>query len=106
MAADLIRALLAALAAGVAPGYFWAAVLRPASGLAERLTYSAAISMASVPAIAGILVRHDVRYVVLYRFGQGADLAGFAADPSRYRPVFENASVIIYAAARTPCTPG
>jgi uncharacterized membrane protein len=55
--ADLIRALLAALAAGVAPGYFWAAVLRPASGLAERLTYSAVLSMASVPAIAVLLAR-------------------------------------------------
>ena len=57
MVADLIRALLAALAAGVAPGYFWAAVLRPASGLAERLTYSAVLSMASVPAIAVLLAR-------------------------------------------------
>ena len=55
---------------------------------------------------AGILSRDDVRYVVLYRFGRGADLAGFAADPSRYRPVFQNASVIIYAAAHTPCEPG
>jgi hypothetical protein len=55
--ADLIRALLAALAAGVAPGYFWAAVLRPASGLAERLTYSAVLSMASVPVVAVLLAR-------------------------------------------------
>jgi hypothetical protein len=52
---------------------------------------------------AGILVRDDVRYVVLYRFGQGADLPAFAADPSRYRRVFQNASVIIYAAAHLPC---
>ncbi len=57
MVADLIRALLAAVAAGVAPGYFWAAVLRPASGLAERLTYSAALSMASVPVVAVLLAR-------------------------------------------------
>jgi hypothetical protein len=55
---------------------------------------------------AGILVRNDVRYVVLYRFGQGADLAAFAADPSRYHRVFQNGSVIIYAAAHTPCPPG
>jgi len=55
---------------------------------------------------AGILVRDDVRYVVLYRFGQGADLAGFAADPARYHRVFRNAAVIIYAAAHTPCRPG
>jgi len=57
VAADLIRAVLAALAAGVAPGYFWAGVLRPASRLAERLTYSAVLSMASVPAIAVLLAR-------------------------------------------------
>ena len=57
MVADLIRALLAAVAAGVAPGYFWAAVLRPASGLAERLTYSAVLSMASVPVVAVLLAR-------------------------------------------------
>ena len=57
MVADLIRALLAAVAAGVAPGYFWAAVLRPASGLAERLTYAAVLSMASVPVVAVLLAR-------------------------------------------------
>ena len=66
MVADLIRALLAALAAGVAPGYFWAAVLRPASGLAERLTYSAVLSMASVPAIAVLLARATGAGVTLW----------------------------------------
>jgi hypothetical protein len=64
--ADLIRALLAALAAGVAPGYFWAAVLRPATGLAERLTYSAALSMASVPAIVVLLARASGTGVTLW----------------------------------------
>jgi hypothetical protein len=57
VAADLIRGLLAAVAAGVLPGYFWAAVLRPASGLAERLAYSAALSMAGVPLVAILLAR-------------------------------------------------
>ncbi len=66
MVADLIRALLAALAAGVAPGYFWAGVLRPASRLAERLTYSAALSMASVPAIAVLLARATGAGVTLW----------------------------------------
>ena len=66
MVADLIRALLAALAAGVAPGYFWAGVLRPASGLAERLTYSAVLSMASVPAIAVLLARATGAGVTLW----------------------------------------
>jgi hypothetical protein len=55
--ADLIRAVLAATAAAVLPGYFWAAVLRPTSGLGERLAYSTALSMASVPVIAVIIAR-------------------------------------------------
>jgi hypothetical protein len=46
----LIQALLAALMAGVAPGYFWAKLLRPSADLAERLTYSVAISMTLVSA--------------------------------------------------------
>jgi hypothetical protein len=55
--ADLIRAVLAATAAAVLPGYFWAAVFRPTSGLAERLAYSTAVSMASVPTITVIIAR-------------------------------------------------
>ena len=55
---------------------------------------------------AGILSRDDVRYVVLYRFGQGADLPAFATDPGRYRRVFQNPSVVIYAAAHQPCPAG
>ena len=57
MVADLIRAVLAATAAAVLPGYFWAAVFRPTSGLGERLAYSTAVSMASVPVIAVIIAR-------------------------------------------------
>lgn len=52
----------------------------------------------------GILLRQDVRYIVLYRFGQTADLAGFLADKARYRRVFQNPSVVIYAPARTQCS--
>jgi len=52
---------------------------------------------------ADILVRQDVRYVVLYRVGNGADLPGFAADPAHYQQVFQNPSVIIYATHRTGC---
>jgi hypothetical protein len=52
---------------------------------------------------ANILVRQDVRYVVLYRIGNGADLPAFAADPAHYQQVFENPSVIIYATHRTGC---
>jgi hypothetical protein len=52
---------------------------------------------------ANILVRQDVRYVVLYRVGNGADLPAFAADPAHYQQVFENPSVIVYATHRTGC---
>jgi hypothetical protein len=52
---------------------------------------------------ANILVRQDVRYVVLYKSGSDADLAGFAADPAHYQRVFENPAVIIYATHRTGC---
>ena len=52
MFADLLRGLLAAVAAGVLPGYFWAVVLSPRADLAERLTWSSVLSVASVPVIA------------------------------------------------------
>jgi hypothetical protein len=55
--ADLIRALLAAVVAGVLPGYFWAVVLSPRAGLAERLTWSSALSVASVPVVALVLAK-------------------------------------------------
>jgi hypothetical protein len=49
------------------------------------------------------LSRNDVRYVVLYRFGHGANLAAFQADPARYHRVYQNGAVIIYSAAQIPC---
>jgi hypothetical protein len=52
------------------------------------------------------IAREDVRFVVVYRKtgpDPEADLAGFQADPARYRPVFENRSVIIYAPQAGPC---
>jgi hypothetical protein len=52
---------------------------------------------------ARILNRDDVRYVVLYKSGPGADLAGFYTDQARYQPVFENATVIIYVPQHRPC---
>jgi len=54
---NLVRALLAAVAAGVLPGYFWAIFLVRTGGLAERLAYSAALSMASVPVVALLVAR-------------------------------------------------
>ena len=52
------------------------------------------------------IAREDVRFVVVYRktgHDPQADLAGFQADPARYRPVFENRSVIIYAPQAGSC---
>src|SRR5215212_2289521 len=62
---ELIRALLAATLVALLPGWFWTRVLIPSSSssstsssdLYERLTYSLALSMALVPAIALIPTR-------------------------------------------------
>ncbi|MDQ3183784.1 MAG: hypothetical protein M3Q62_09655 [Actinomycetota bacterium] len=54
---DLILALLAALVVAVVPGWFWAGLLRASGDYAERLAYSAALSMALVPAVALIPTR-------------------------------------------------
>lgn len=78
--ADLIRAWPAAAAAAVLPGFFWARVLRPASGLGERLAFSTAISMAAVPPVAVVLARAAgsgialwvALVAVLLVFGSGA----------------------------------
>jgi hypothetical protein len=48
---------------------------------------------------ANVLARDNVQYVVLYK-PRVADLAAFRADHARYRRVFSNASVVIYAPAR------
>ena len=45
-----MRAFAAALAVGVAPGWFWSALLSPSSDRVERLGYSVALSLALVPA--------------------------------------------------------
>jgi hypothetical protein len=51
---------------------------------------------------ARVLDRDDVRYVVLYRTGEGSDLVSFHTDQALYHRVFENATVIIYAAQHRP----
>lgn len=57
MILDLTRALVAALAVGIVPGWFWAALLMPSSDRAERLCYSVALSLALVPAVALVPAR-------------------------------------------------
>ncbi len=53
--------------------------------------------------VGNILAREDVRYIVLYRLGDEADFDGFRSDTTRYRMVYENRAVVIYA-PRTPTT--
>ncbi len=50
MLSELIRALPAAVLVGIAPGYFWARCLSSSADRVEHLAYSAALSMALVPA--------------------------------------------------------
>ncbi|HEX7270392.1 MAG TPA: hypothetical protein VF256_23635 [Streptosporangiaceae bacterium] len=80
MFADLMRAVAAAVAAGVLPGYFWAAVLAPRAGLAERLTWSSVLSVASVPAVALALAKAARTGVTLWvAIGAVALVAGSGA---------------------------
>lgn len=57
MFADLVRALLATVVAGVLPGYCWAVVLSPRGDWAERLTWSSVLSVTSVPVVALVLAK-------------------------------------------------
>ena len=78
--ADLMRAVAAAVAAGVLPGYFWAAVLAPRAGPAERLTWSSVLSVASVPAVALALAKAARTGVTLWvAIGAVALVAGSGA---------------------------
>lgn len=80
MFVDLLRGLLAAAVAGVLPGYFWAVVLTPRSDLAERLTWSSVLSVASVPVIALLLAKLAGTGVTLWvALGAVALVAGSGA---------------------------
>ena len=57
MLLDLIRALLAAALVGIVPGWFWAKVLCATADWAERLIYSAALSITLVPGVALVQAR-------------------------------------------------
>jgi uncharacterized membrane protein YhdT len=75
----------------------------PTAGRAPLLDAQEVLLHPATCQSAAILVHQDVRYVVLYRHGNGADLPAFATDPAHYRRAFENPSVIIYATHRVPC---
>ncbi len=68
----LIRALPAAVLVGIAPGWFWAKLLGASADLYERVTYSVALSLALVPAVALIPAQ---------LFGTGVTLAVAVASP-------------------------
>ena len=57
MLSDFILTLPVALLVGVVPGYFWARLLSPNSGWAERLAWSSALSLSLVTALAFALSR-------------------------------------------------
>ncbi|MDQ5817149.1 MAG: hypothetical protein M3334_02070 [Actinomycetota bacterium] len=69
---DLIRAVPAAVLVGLAPGWFWAKLLGASADLYERVTYSVALSLALVPAVALIPAK---------LFGIGVTLAVAIASP-------------------------
>src|SRR5918997_2394225 len=69
---DLIRALLAAFVVAVVPGWFWAGLLRASGDRAERVVYSAALSMALVPVVA---------LVPVYLLGTGVTLVVAVISP-------------------------
>jgi len=75
----------------------------PPAGRQPLLDSEQVLSQPATCKSADVLDRDDVRYVVLYKFGQQADLAGFSTTPRQYRPVFQDSSVIIYAPLRAPC---
>ena len=72
MLLDLIRAVPAAVLVGVAPGWFWAKLFGVSADLYERATYSVALSLALVPAVALIPAQ---------LFGTGVTLAVAVASP-------------------------
>jgi hypothetical protein len=69
---DLIRAVPAAVLVGIVPGWFWAKLLGTSADLYERVTYSVALSLALVPAVALIPTQ---------LFGTGVTLAVAVVSP-------------------------
>ncbi len=73
MLSDLIRAVPVAALVGIAPGWFWAKLfLRTSTDVAERITYSVALSIALVPVVALIPAQ---------LFGTGVTLAVAVVSP-------------------------
>ena len=73
MVPDLIRVLLATSVVAVAPGWFWAALLRAPADRAGRVVYSVALSLALVPVVA---------LVSIYLLGGGVTLFVAVISPA------------------------
>src|SRR5512135_654817 len=80
MLVDLLRALCAAAAAIVLPGYFWAGLLRPTSGLGERLGYACALSLSTVPVVALLLAGLSRSGITLWIAITSASLGVYLAN--------------------------
>jgi hypothetical protein len=74
----------------------------PTAGRAPLLESQEVLQHPASCRSASIFAGQDVRFIVLYRLGRAADLAGFRTDPARYHRVFENPSVVIYVPSRAP----
>ena len=82
--ADLMRAVAAAVAVGVLPGYFWAAVLAPRAGLAERLTWSSVLFPAFVWLAGAVSPQQRTAWIVTFAMLQAPCAALFYT----WRPLF------------------
>jgi hypothetical protein len=86
------------------PGSFTTARSLPPAGVRPLIDSQEVLEHPESCAAAEAIAREDVRFVVVYRkHGHDADLEGFRADRARYRPVFQNQSVIIYAPQAGSC---
>ena len=87
-----------------APGSFTSARSLPPAGVTPLIDSQEVLEHPGSCAAAEAIAREDVRFVVLYRKPDpDADMAGFQADRERYRQVFENHAVIIYAPQAGAC---
>jgi hypothetical protein len=75
----------------------------PPAGRKPLLDSQEVLSHPATCRAASIEASDDVRYVVLYKPGTGANTTAFRNAPNMYRKMFSNNSVVIYAPARLPC---
>ncbi len=104
MVLDLLRALCVAVLVGALPGYFWARCLLGRAGLAERLVYSVALSVALVPAVA-LWLAHLLGGGVTFSVALVSPLVVLAAGVAAYLR-FGSGKEADEALATPPASPG